>query len=117
VHDVDAHVSRAGDALDRIHVGAVEVDEAAALMNDLAHLGDVLLEETERARIRDHQPVGIALELDRSAASERARCWVGPMRTVRDEYLVPVSLTACVLPCAHDHEPAQLALCSSRGLQ
>ncbi len=55
VHHVDAHVAGPHDAEQRVQVRAVAVDEPALRVHDLADLGDVLLEQPERVRVRDHQ--------------------------------------------------------------
>ena len=39
-----------------VHVRAVAVDQAAAAVNQLADLGDVVFEQAERVRVRQHQP-------------------------------------------------------------
>ncbi len=55
VHDVDAEVAGAGDAEDGVEVGAVVVDQAASLVDDLHDLLDVLVPQAERVRVGDHQ--------------------------------------------------------------
>ena len=55
VHHVDAEVAGARDAQDGVEVGAVAVDEAALRWCTISQmLGDVLLEQPERVRVRDH---------------------------------------------------------------
>ena len=50
VHHVEAEIARPRDAGERIQVGAVAVDEAAAVVHEPHHLSDVLLEQAERVR-------------------------------------------------------------------
>ena len=47
--------ARLGEADERVEVGAVEVDLAAALVHDVAHVADVRLEHAVGRRVRDHQ--------------------------------------------------------------
>ena len=55
VADVGAEVAGAAQPDLRVHVGAVHVHLAAVLVDDVAHLGDRLLEDAVRRRVRDHQ--------------------------------------------------------------
>ena len=55
VNDVDTHVAGACDADERVHVGAVHVNEAAGFVNDLADLFDVALEKAEGVGVGQHQ--------------------------------------------------------------
>ena len=47
VHQVDAHVARADDAEDRVHVGAVEVEQGAALVRAAGDLLDLGVEQAD----------------------------------------------------------------------
>ena len=55
VHHVDAEIAGAGDARQRVHVGAVHVEQRALGVQDFGDFGDALLENAERRRIGDHQ--------------------------------------------------------------
>ena len=55
MNDVDAHVARARNADERVHVCAVHVDQSAGFVNDVADLLDVPFEESECVWIRQHQ--------------------------------------------------------------
>jgi len=55
VDDVEAHVAGAAVAHDRVQIGAVVVESAADAVDDLRHLGDVLVEEAERVGVGQHQ--------------------------------------------------------------
>src|SRR5207245_9918453 len=66
VADVGADVTGPREADLRVHVGAVHVDLAPVLVDDLADLADRLLEDAVRRRVRDHeraQVVGVRLRL------------------------------------------------------
>ena len=53
--DVEAHVARARAAHDGVEVRPVVVERRADAVHDLRDLGDVLVEEPERVRVREHQ--------------------------------------------------------------
>ena len=55
VTDISADVARTRQADHRVHVRTVEVDLAAALVHDAAHIADRRLEHAVRRRIRHHQ--------------------------------------------------------------
>ena len=55
VHHVDAQVAGADDAQQGIQVGAVAIDQPAAIVDDLDDLLEVFVEQTERVRIGQHQ--------------------------------------------------------------
>ena len=55
VDAVEAHVARADDAHDGVEVRAVVVAQSARVVDDLRDLEDVLVENADRVRIREHQ--------------------------------------------------------------
>ena len=55
VHHVHAEISRTDFADKGIHVGAVHVEQAAFGVEDIGDLVDLLLEDAEGVRIREHQ--------------------------------------------------------------
>src|SRR5205085_5970537 len=63
VNDVEAHVARPRDAADRVEVRAVVVHERACAMEDPLDLLDVLVEEAERRRVREHERGGVLVDL------------------------------------------------------
>ena len=73
VADVGADVARAAQADLRVHVGAVHVDLAAVLVDDLADLLDALLEDAVRRRVGDHQRGELVLACSCAFASRSAR--------------------------------------------
>ncbi len=74
VHHVHAHVARAGLTHDGIEVGAVVVAEGAGFVDQPGDLEDVLLEESQRVRIRQHDGRGAVGEV----AAQRAQVYETP---------------------------------------
>ena len=54
VNHIKAHIPWFYLTKNRVQVCAIIVEESAGLMNDLAHLGNVLLEYTECGRVGQH---------------------------------------------------------------
>src|SRR5262249_34231444 len=50
-----AEVARPGQAEDRVHVRAVQVDERAAGVQQIGDRADLALEQAERVRVGDHE--------------------------------------------------------------
>ena len=126
--DVEAHVAGPGDPADRVQVRAVVVEERAGVVEDLRDLGDVLVEEAERRRVREHEagrpPVDLRaqiveievpalvrlhlLELEPGHGDARG---IGAVRRVRGDDDAPlVRLAAVGEVRAHEHQPRELAL-------
>ena len=55
VHDVHAEIAGARLADERVHVGAVHVEERALGVEDVGDLVDLALEDAERVRVGEHQ--------------------------------------------------------------
>ena len=135
VDDVEAHVARARDAADGVQVRAVVVHERADRVEDARDLLDVLVEQAERRRVRDHQPRGVLVDLaaqvldvdvparvglDRRdlVAGHRHRGRVRAVRAVGDHDLAPLLVLAALGEVrAHQQEAGQLALAPRGGLQ
>ena len=60
VHDVDAEIARVRNADERIHVGAVHVDEAASVVHDAADFANVFFEDADGVGVGDHETRSIA---------------------------------------------------------
>jgi hypothetical protein len=60
VDDVNPHVAWPRHTDERIHVGAVHVNQPASLVHNPANLLDVCLKEPERVWICQHQPGNVA---------------------------------------------------------
>ena len=65
VHHVGAEIARPRDAEDRVHVRAVEIDQPAALVNQLRDLRHLPVEQAQRAGIGDHEHGDLVVELGR----------------------------------------------------
>ena len=102
VDDIEAHVSRAHLAEDRIEVGAVVIQQAAGVIDDSLDLGDLAFEHAERRRISQHDARGfwansrfqrldidITLTVGRQfpdrAAAHDGRGRIGAVRRVRND--------------------------------
>ena len=128
VDDVEAHVARPRDPADGVEVRAVVVHERAGAVEDLLDLLDVLVEEPERRRVREHQRRGVLVDLaaqvvdvDVAArvgldvrhlvARHRHRRGIRAVRRVGDHDLAPLLALAALLEVrAHEHQARQLAL-------
>ena len=55
VHQVDPHVAGPDDAQDRVHVGAVEIEQRPAIVEQPGDLADLRVEEPDRVGISDHE--------------------------------------------------------------
>ena len=135
MHDVEAHVAGAGDAAHGVQVRAVVVHERTGAVEDLLDLLDVLVEEPERRRVREHErgrvlvdlaaevldvdvPARVRAHRRELVAGHRHRRGVRPVRRVGDDDLAPLLALALVREVrAHEHEPGQLALRAGRGLE
>src|SRR5207247_4216860 len=53
--DVEVHLSRGRAAQDRVEVGAVVIEEAARVVDDLRDVEDVFFENPKGVRIRQHE--------------------------------------------------------------
>ena len=63
VHHIHAEVARARHARQRVHVGAIHIQQRALRMQDFGDLRNLLLENTQRRRIRQHQRGNIGRHL------------------------------------------------------
>ena len=135
VDDVEAHVARARDAADRVEVRAVVVHEGAGAVEDPLQLLDVLVEEPERRRVREHErrrvlvhlpaqvfdvdvAARVRLHVRQLVAGHRHRGGVRPVRRVGDDDLAPLRRLAPVLEVrAHEHQARELALAAGGRLQ
>ena len=125
--DVEAEVTELRPPEERIHVGAVAVDEAARLVNDAAHLDGVAVEEAEGCRLGEHDARevlaglgadGVEVDVtagrggdrdDLEAGHGRGR-GVGAVSGVRDEHLAAMSVAARVERRAEGEDACELAL-------
>jgi hypothetical protein len=135
VDDVEAHVARPGDPADGVQVRAVVVHERACVVEDACDLGDVLVEEPERGRVRQHQrrrrlvhlpaqvldvdvAAGVGLHGRQLVAGHRHGGGIRTVRGVRDHDLAPLRALAPFSEIrAHEHQARQLALRARRRLE
>ncbi len=111
VHEVEAQVAGADDAEQGVQVGAIAVHQAAAVVDQLDDLFDVLVEETERVRVGQHHAddgivtggferlqIHIAAlvgrDLHNAHAHHADRGRVGAMGGIRDEHLGALVIAA-----------------------
>ena len=76
MNDVDAHVTRARDADQGIHVCAVHVNQTTGIMHDATNLFDVSLEQAERVGICQHQPGHVSVRAQLSQVIEIGQSFV-----------------------------------------
>mmetsp|Transcript_75959 Transcript_75959/g.183660 ORF Transcript_75959/g.183660 Transcript_75959/m.183660 type:complete len:504 (-) Transcript_75959:911-2422(-) len=137
VADVGADEPRRGEPDLRVHVRAVHVHLAAALVHDGHHLLDLRVEDAERGRVRDHQrrqlvrvlvrlgaqvvhvdqPVVRALHYHHVHAGHGGRRRVGAVRADGDEALVAVALPRRAQVLADGQQPRVLARRAAVGLR
>ena len=55
VHDVDAEIAGTGDADERVHVGAIHVDQRTFAVDDLSGFDDVFFKDAERVGVGHHE--------------------------------------------------------------
>ena len=55
MHQVHPHVAGPDDAQDRVHVGAVEVEQGPPVVEQPGDLADLRVEEADRVRVGDHE--------------------------------------------------------------
>ena len=134
--DVAAELAGPGVAEQRVEVGAVDVDLAAVVVDDLAQLGDGVLVDAVRRRVGHHdrrQAVGVGLalgaqvvEVDRAvvggrhhddphAGHHRGR-GVGAVGRGRDQADVALSRAVGAVVGADRQQPGELALRPGVGL-
>ncbi len=62
VHDVDAEVAGAGLADERVHVGAVHVEQRALGVEDVGDLVDLGLEDADGGGVGEHERGGVFVD-------------------------------------------------------
>jgi hypothetical protein len=137
VAHVRSVVARAAQPDLRVHVGPIEIDEPAIVMDDLADLPHPLLEHTVRRRVRQHQRAELVLVLHRlglevrdvdvAAAVTRHRdhSHAGHdgsrrVRTVRrrgDQADLPPLVAHAAMVCADHEQPGVFSLSACVGLE
>ena len=120
VDDVEAHVARARAAHDGVEVRPVVVERRADAVDDLRDLLDVLVEQPERVRVREHQARDVVAglraqvvdvdaaalvraDLDDLVAGHRHRRGVGAVGGVGREDLGAVLAAVLVVGAGQQH--------------
>ena len=133
VHHVHAEVAGPRLAHQRVHVGAVHVEQRALGVQNVGDLVNLALEDADGGGVGEHQrggffvdlaserfkidaAFGVRLEvLDRVAADGRGG-WVGAVRGVGDEDLL-ARIALRLVPGADQQDAGELAVRAGRGLQ
>ncbi len=133
VHHVHAEVAGSRFAHQRVHVGAVHVEQGALGVQNLGDLRNLALEDADGRGVGEHQrgglfihlpgervevdaALGVRLEvLDRVAADGR-RGRVGAVRGIRDENLL-ARVALRLVPGADQQDSGELAMRASRRLK
>ncbi|MNN44189.1 hypothetical protein D3C81_1584670 [compost metagenome] len=133
VHNVKAHVAGAGDAHDRVGVGAVIIQQTAGFMHNLGDLYDLFLEQAQRVRVGEHQRSRVFADSrsqrvqvhhaarggrdgHRLEPGDRGAGGVRAVRGVRHDHLGAFLAAAFVVGADH-HQAGPFAMGPGRGLQ
>ena len=133
VHHVDAEVAGAHFADQRVHVGAVHVEQRALGVQNVGDLVDLVFEDAERGRVGEHQrrgvfvdlarerfeidaAVGVRLEVLDLVAADGRGGRVGAVRRVGNENLA-AGIALRLVPRADQQDAGELAMRAGRGLQ
>jgi hypothetical protein len=135
VDDVEPHVARTRDPADGVQVRTVVVHERARAVEDRGDLLDVLVEEPERGRVREHEARRVLVDLRAEVLDVDVAARVGlhrrhlvarhrharrirPMRRVGNHNLAArLGLAAVGEVRAHQEQARQLALRPGGGLE
>ena len=137
VRDIATEVPRAADADLGVHVGAVDVDLAAVIVNDLTGLAHCFLEHAVGGRVGDHDCrqiggvlLGLGLEIlqinvavrrrlhhDNVITHHMRRGRIGAMRRGRDQTDVAMALATRGVVGADRQQAGELPLGAGVGLQ
>ncbi len=134
VHHIDAHIAGAQDAQQGVHVGAIAIDQPAAIVDSLDDMLKVLIEEPQRVGVGQHQAddgiVALRLEcrqvhvaaliggdLDDLQTDHAGGSRVGAVRRIGDEHLDALRIAAGLVVGAHDEHAGQLAVGASCRLE
>ena len=133
MHHIHAEVAGPHLAHQRVHVGAVHVEQRALGVENVGDLVNLVFEDAERRRIGQHQRGGVFVHLARQrfevdaalgvrlevlhlvAADGRGRR-IGAVRRVGNEDLAP-RIALRLMPRAHQQNAGELAVRAGRRLQ
>ena len=63
VHHIRTKIARSSDAQNRIHVGAIQIDQATMSMDQFGDLFNLMIKQAKRIRIGDHEDGGLLIDL------------------------------------------------------
>ena len=77
VHDVDAEIAGASFADQRIHVGAIHVEQRAFGMQDVGDLVNLTFKHADRGRVGQHERRGFFIDqlFQFGEVDHAMRCW------------------------------------------
>ena len=133
VHDIYAHIAGAGNSQQRVEVGAVAVDQTAALVHDFADIGNFAFKEPQRIGIGDHDGGGLLIhggfdrfraqmsvlfggKLHDLIAAQCGRCRIGAVSGVGNQHLT-ADVAHVFVKGADHHHAGQLAVGARGGGQ
>jgi len=134
VHHIKAQFCRAHHTEQRVQVRPVTVHQPARLVHQPADLHDVLVEQPERVRVRQHHagyaarqvaaqvieihiPPRVRPEFDDLVAGHGRGGGIGAVCRVGNQHQIPLGIPAPgVIGVDHQHA-GELALCAGRRLQ
>ncbi len=134
MHEVEADVTGLDNAQDGVEVRAVAIHQAASLMHQIGDFAHMLVEQSQRIGIREHQASGAwpkftlevvqidvaacaCLDFDHLHACHRRRRRIGAVRRIgTQDFDALVVATVAVIGAKHQ-DAGELALRSGGGLQ
>ena len=134
VDAVKAHVTGTDDAHDGVEVRAVVIAQAARIVNDLRDLEDVLVENTDGVRVRQHQSRGVGADggaqrvevhaavcagrdVDDLEAAHRGGRGVRAVGGVGHDDLRARSVAAVGVVCLDEQHAGEFAVCARGRLE
>ena len=133
VHHVHAEIAGARDAGQRVHVGAVHIEQGAARVQQFGNLGDARLERAERGRVGDHQrgdvvgdqvlqmlevhlPARVGADIFHFVAGDDGGGGIGSVRRIGDQHFL-ARVAAAGQTGANQQQAGQFALRARGRLQ
>ena len=132
VHNVEAHIAGAHHAQERVHIGAVVVEQAAAFVHQGCDFLDIALEEAQGVGVGHHnagdvgaeqrlevlhvhESVGAGLHHHDVQAADGSAGGVGAVGAVGHDNLGTGSVAAAEMVLPHQHKACQFTVGSCAG--
>ena len=132
VHHIDSEIAGTRDPRERVHIGAIHIEQGAALVKQFGNLRDARLERSERRGVRNHQrgdifgdqglemlqihlPARVGADILHFVAGNHRGGGIGPMRRIRNQHFF-AGVAAARETSANQQQPGQLALGAGGGL-